>query len=662
MPDLNRAAWTITSGTGADLSVLKDGDLSTGVTLGYPCSIIIDLGSVQSFDTFRFVPWAFSALVPGNVEIYTCDDGATWGAAVVTATWPKQSAGWTEYLQMPRQTKRWVKFVALSGTVFLQCSEVYLQLDQTLNRKGWAAIASSQYDATHGPAAALDDYNDGWMSTFWLSGLSNGVNANFPHWIAVDMQGSETIDYVKYTPFSAGQFPITDAQSVPALARLYVSNLASPDPTDLGDWTLAGEQQWPDDRRTHWIYSTDADGNLVDRVCRHFMLVGVHNDRYNGLTNYGRMACSEIYAGKLTDGDDYKVYWKAHPQQFLILDPDLGAHGITDTLQLNLDLTDPTDLQLAKAVCEQRLWSTVPLATVYPEGRFWDWDVPAGFPGTLPVETVSRVLEGEVINATLLDPALYYKLSATGATVSITAADIENKILTNYEWSTPRWQTFYDVDVAGTETKDNFINAHPYGHLVVWGSTNQSTEPDHTVDIGRFNGTDIFYMIVWGATYVTPGGTVTNVSLTPAALTFSGSLMVTSGSGPGPGPSPCPDIPPGILPPTLAPIPLECFHLVVAHPEDGIYVTFDFTDWLPAGDAIQSATWTADVGVIITGQSFTSTTASLTANIPGAVDGEEYFAKCTVMTQLGTTEIRRVQIQVRTANFGTHQNSGWWRV
>ena len=513
MAYLSRVGWTATADTtqgGFPASNVLDSNVATAwmSASGYPHYLVIDLGAPQTFDALSYLPYGVSyGDIPSSVEVYVSTDGATWGAAIATATWPKVAlTGRREFIMFARQTKQYIKLTGLAGygaTNYMGCAEFDLVIDP-LNRSAWVATASSSYDATRTPAEAIDGYGDGNDSTYWLSA------ATFPHWLAVDMGSSQTIDYLIYQPKWIIGDPIYSNQIVPTLVRFYVSNLVAPDPTDLGDWTLAGEQYWPGDHRTHYVYSTDALGNQLDRVCRHFMLVGVHDDRYAGSTTLHRMACAEIYVGKLAVGDTYKVYYKCHPKQFYIFPENVDEGGETrygagtvDTLELQLAPADPTDLQLAKAVCETRLWNTSPLRTYYPEARFWDWDIPAGFPDTLPVETVSRVLEGAVVDASTLVPALYYKTSVHGVTTMVSGPDVENQILAVGAWSTVQWQTFWDTDSPPGEAIDNFITAHPYGHVYLWGSVNQ-TSPDHVIDVGRLNGVDIFYMVVWPATYAAP--------------------------------------------------------------------------------------------------------------------------------------------------------------
>lgn len=506
-----------------------------------------------------------------------------------------------------------------------------------LSRAGWTITASSQYDATRAPSYAID----GDDATYALT------DVGFPHWFAVDMGSAQEINYVRYeTPQTPGaEIPL--GQNVPTFVKLYLSD-------DGIDWgTAVAEAVWPDDQRPHWIYFDTA-------TKRHWKLEGVTDITW-GLyyhLNYHRMACSEIYAGKLAAGDSYKVYYKCHPQEFEIQYANSAdSYGIIDNLSLVLDPVDPSDIEIAHATANTRLWRTNPLISGYPECAAWSWDVPAGFPDSLSVETVTFVAEGTFTWATGFEPGWQVSWSPVQTSAWSGYHGEETLILDIGPWTTPRSNAVYDVSMSPPPDPAAFTAAFSFTHFFAWASLNMAAL-DHDANATHVDLTDFYYMVVYET--VMPSPETEPVDLT-ANLTFSGLLLVTRTVGPGPGPTPCPDIVPGIIPPTPAPIPLECFHLVVAHPEDGIYVQFDFTSWLAPGDALSSATWTADAGVILTAQSATATTASLTASIPLAADGEEYFAKCTAITQMGTTEIRRVQLQVRTADFGTHQTSGWWR-
>ena len=115
----------------------------------------------------------------------------------------------------------------------------------------------------------------------------------------------------------------------------------------------------------------------------------------------------------------------------------------------------------------------------------------------------------------------------------------------------------------------------------------------------------------------------------------------------------------GVVP---SPIPIECFFLVVNNPADGVHITLDWEGWLGTGDGIFNAAWTAEPGVNISGSSKTLTLTTVAAVIPAAADGEEYLITCTIVTQLGRIEARRVRVAIRTANFSTSTGTGWWRV
>lgn len=644
MPNLSRVGWGVTvdsvdGPSNPGTNMLDGNDATAWVSgSGYPHYVILDLGTAQTFDSIINRRKDYDAAhTPTTVEVYVSDDGIAWGSVIVTATWPKSGA--TEVIMLPRQTKRYVKLLGVSSLTSVQwaISELNLWIEQGLNRYAWSATATSYYDADTDPSKAIDGYD--------LENYSNWISdSGMPQSITIDMGSLQTINYIRVQESNSRFYvPIFWGQPLPNRVNAYVS-------VDNITWTMVREMVWPGYGGTHWTTFYDVDGiTLKNYTVRYFRfeatLVG---------GTYDRLAISEIYAGQLAVGEQYKYYHKAHPQSFNIHQE---SKGEIDYFSLVPDSIYPANLQLGKVEGKIRLWRTTPLALDYPQVAMSLWNLPTDW-GTIVLESVSIVAEGQHLDSPEIVTVSEFNLKPTP-----------------FSWGTGGDDWFYGTgDIAPQVAYLVYTVAsgwpagwtqatlpNIFSNMTIWNSVNQTALSHDDADVSRLLIDDHYLYVVWELPYVPPVYPTDAVNLT-ALLTFSGQLLVSRYGGTGPGPGGCPDIVPGIIPPTLAPIPLECFHLVVANPEDGIYVQFDFTGWLAAGDALLTATWTADAGVVIDGQSATSTAASLTANIPAAVDGEQYFLKCTVITQMGTTEVRRVQVEVRDADFGTLPASAWWRV
>lgn len=379
-----------------------------------------------------------------------------------------------------------------------------------LDRTGWTATASSTYDTgTPGqcaPGKALDGINV-QNNSFWISDHSNGVNDLFPHWIAVDMLTPREISYLKYVPALTRFFtPIFWGQNVPCHVRAYVSN-------DGANWTLVGEQVWPDDNRTHYVYFTE-NGVLTAHTARYFKLEGVTDLGHGGALGtggYHRMACAEIYAGKLEEGDDYKVYWKAHPKTLEDLTPFIegaGNNGQVDYLSLQIDPINPTDLTLAHLLAAIRVWHTSGLAW-YPEFCCTFWDFPTEWHGEpidwkdLPLETVSVFVEGRKLDAASVGTAYDFGLiDHRGSTQglfdflghwAVDFGDFDPRVGTML-FNTPNWEG--DLTAAALETC--------YSNLLIMASIHQ-TAPSHAdADVSRLIVEGHYFLVVYGDIYTAP--------------------------------------------------------------------------------------------------------------------------------------------------------------
>jgi hypothetical protein len=548
MAYLDRTGWTVTASseypTWGPASWVLDGDRGSSWNsyppTPYPHWLKLDRHNNLPFDT---IEWDGPSYMPTSVEVYLSDDDVAYTLAA-TLTWPRGTDAYKQIIMLPRTTARYIRFDGLAGTDRMGCAELNLILED-IPRYGWVASATSNYDAATVPQNALDGYDEENFS-FWISGGADGAPTPFPHRLAVDMQTPRLIDYVKYVPGNTRLYvPILYGQPVPVLARLYISNLETPNINDLGDWTLVGEQYWPEDQRTHFIYASSPV------TARHFMIEGVHDVRYGGDTTYHRMCCAEVYAGLLKAGDSIKVYHRAHPKQFHIFPDNVlegearSDAGFVDALEFVPSLASPANLQLGRAVCQSRLWHTSPLRNFYPEAMFWDYDLPQKFPDIsnpqwddLPIETVSRMVEGSETDSTTLSAATSLTNSVDQATVcgSIFGSwppeehGIFQAALISGPWSPGIFLTFWDVDDAShLEDLDGFVRTTPYGHLHLWNSVSQ-TSPDHDIDVARMNTTDIFYLIVWPDVYQPP--VITEISGSPPGeLHFTGYPSAVSNRG-----------------------------------------------------------------------------------------------------------------------------------
>jgi hypothetical protein len=455
------------------------------------------------------------------------------------------------------------------------------------DRTGWTATADSESGATGVASRALD----GSLSTWWQStSVHLGRNS---HWIAVDMQAAHLIDYVRVGK-SAVQFDTPN----PYWVEVYLSQ-------DGIDWGAAvASMPWPADHRDQWVV-------FPPQVARHFKLVG-YPYGYPAWP-YG-MGVNEIYAGKLAHGDVYKRYWKAHPQHLVDLYPLTAPnHGVIEYNTLQLDLSNPTDLQMARAVAHMHAWSFGPLA-FYPEIVASGWDLPTPWPPA-GLESITAVVD----STKLVNPSY-------GAFVSPTFSFSEDSVQSYfdfiYQWfhspgpwtmppTAPSWPavpvlTFWDKDSGGVITPAQVPDLHH--HIYVWGSTSGSGDNEFTI-------ADHYLLLVFPATYLAPE-------------TYGG-----------------------------------CVVFQVKNPAEPVYATLDFSKWLDAGDAISTATWTSpNTAVTIVETAATATTASARATLTGAVDNDTFVLKCAIATQRGLVEVRRVEIRVRTADYPTRSPRGWWRL
>lgn len=80
---------------------------------------------------------------------------------------------------------------------------------------------------------------------------------------------------------------------------------------------------------------------------------------------------------------------------------------------------------------------------------------------------------------------------------------------------------------------------------------------------------------------------------------------------------------------------------IVESPGSHLDYTFDWSGWLPTGDTLQSAAWTAP-GLHISNTSITSTTA--TVFLDGLQNGESYEVTCMITTVGGRQDSRSILV------------------
>jgi hypothetical protein len=104
----------------------------------------------------------------------------------------------------------------------------------------------------------------------------------------------------------------------------------------------------------------------------------------------------------------------------------------------------------------------------------------------------------------------------------------------------------------------------------------------------------------------------------------------------------------------------DCYHLIIKNPEDVLDITIDWSDWLE-GDRISRSAWSQSTGVTVIGSTRTDLTTSASAKISGGMAGSEYWISCTIETEMGRTEVRRIVLDVEGCAPPPQIPSTWWR-
>ena len=547
-----------------------------------------------------------SATEAGHDFVYVLDGSdniiATWSGSTPPSD-PIEVPGDTVKIRLTSDT--WANAYGYKAEVALDVASL----------RAWTLTASG--DAAHLPHLIDDiDYNYGqWFEhNYWADNSS-------PPWVAVDMGSAQSMDFVRWqTDTRWGQNPWK--------VTLYTS--------DNGvDWTERATALWPSGTEDQFIYLG------IPVTARHFKL------EFTGL-RAGWAHGDEIWAGLRASGETYKVYWKTYPRQCLgFYVPPLDPGDPTSVHYPSVPVSalgeiDSLSCSTVSAETAIRIWRTRSLGW-FPETVFWDWYAPENL-GSLTIESKTLIAVYNHVNASTLGTQVSFQISES-------VVSIQSYFDFLYAW----WISgaagdYVAMNDVTTLTAEELVTM--YSHLFHWHSLNQDS-PDHDVDVARLTVSDHYLLLVYSAVYapVPPQ----SESFT-AALRFGGLLPgfvpPNGGGGGGGGAGPTG----GML------VPIECFHLLVDNPVDQRAVTLDWSRWLGAGDAILTAAWTADVGVIVSSTSSSDTTATAAFSTPAAVSGETYLLHCTITTQTGRTEVRTVQLDIRESDGTAHDPNIWWRM
>lgn len=75
--------------------------------------------------------------------------------------------------------------------------------------------------------------------------------------------------------------------------------------------------------------------------------------------------------------------------------------------------------------------------------------------------------------------------------------------------------------------------------------------------------------------------------------------------------------------------------------------SIDWSEWLPTGDAIDTATWTADGITVAASPAPSHASGIATVWIEGGTEGTDATAACRVTTTAGRIDERTIRIQIR---------------
>ncbi len=107
--------------------------------------------------------------------------------------------------------------------------------------------------------------------------------------------------------------------------------------------------------------------------------------------------------------------------------------------------------------------------------------------------------------------------------------------------------------------------------------------------------------------------------------------------------------------------PLDCFHVMVAHPADSPRIMMDWSGFFGGEDCIESCSWSGTTGLVITDAVHDAYRASVQVAMPGSSNGESYLLRCEIHSQTGLVETRSVMIHIATASTAGVTATGTWR-
>ncbi|PQM45213.1 hypothetical protein C1Y40_04639 [Mycobacterium talmoniae] len=88
--------------------------------------------------------------------------------------------------------------------------------------------------------------------------------------------------------------------------------------------------------------------------------------------------------------------------------------------------------------------------------------------------------------------------------------------------------------------------------------------------------------------------------------------------------------------------------MFVKDPSATLDYTVDWSAWMPSGDTIKTAAWTATTGLTVASSPAASTTATTaTTFVSGGTAGQSYTLTCEITTTAGRTDSRSMTIAVQ---------------
>jgi hypothetical protein len=173
-----------------------------------PHEVQIDLGSVYSIDSFRYLPRQDGGTNGrvGQYEFYVSTDGINWGTAVAAGTFANSSVEKT--VAFTAKNGQYIRFRALTevnGTSYASMAE--LSLTGTLVSGGSGVVSKAGWQVTYVDSQATgypaSNSIDGSSTTMWHTAWSP-TNVPLPHEIQIDMGATHALAGFKYLPRQDG--------------------------------------------------------------------------------------------------------------------------------------------------------------------------------------------------------------------------------------------------------------------------------------------------------------------------------------------------------------------------------------------------------------------------------------------------------------------------